>query len=141
MSQGAAQTEDLRRRLEAAKTELERLLDGCRGQRDVEMLTEERCTSPATNGAEGGPAKSQHSERRSQRGKRNLLMPFKINTSATPANSDEFDKQMSDVCRFRCPTSFNPVMYCTCLLFFSNFLTFLSTELFKCFLNISSCDC
>lgn len=68
MSQGAAQNEELRRRLEAAKTELKRLLDGCRRQKDVEMLVEERCTSPGTDGAEGGPAKSQYSERKSQRG-------------------------------------------------------------------------
>lgn len=68
MSQGAAQTDELRRRLEAAKTELKRLLGGCKRQKDVEMLIEDRCTSPATNGAEGGAAKSQHSERKSQRG-------------------------------------------------------------------------
>lgn len=89
MSQGAAQTEELRRRLEAAKVELKRLLGGCRRQKDVEMLIEDRCASPATNGAEGGAAKSQHAERKSQRGslfvilfsfpgevKRNVLMSF-----------------------------------------------------------------
>lgn len=74
MSQVAAQTEDLRRKLEAAKTELKRLLDGCRRQKDVEMLIEERCTSPAINGAEGGAAKSQHSERKSQRGNLFILL-------------------------------------------------------------------
>lgn len=68
MSQGAAQTEELRRSLEAAKTELRRLLDCCRRQKDVETLVEECCTSPAPNGAGGGAVKSQHSERKSQRG-------------------------------------------------------------------------
>lgn len=68
MSQGAAQTEELRRRLEAAKTELQRLLDGCRRQKDVETLMEGGCRSPATNGAEGEAVQSQHSERKSPRG-------------------------------------------------------------------------
>lgn len=68
MSQGAAQTEELRRRLEAAKTELRRLLDGCRRQKDVEKMMEGGCRSPATNGAEGEAVQSQHSERKSPRG-------------------------------------------------------------------------
>lgn len=126
MSQGAAQTDELSRRLEAAKTELKRLLGGCRRQTDVEMLIEDHCTSPATNGAEGGAAKSQHSERKSQRGnlfiilysfpgevKRNVLMSFKMSMFLTPANSKEYLNH--------CPISFNPVMLCTFIIFIRNF--------------------
>lgn len=68
MSQGAAQTEELRRRLEAAKAELRRLLDGCRRQQDVERLMEGGCRGPAATGAEGEAVQSQLSERKSPRG-------------------------------------------------------------------------
>lgn len=68
MSQGAAQIEELKRRLEAARMELQQLLDGCRRQKDVEKLMEGGCRSPATNGAEGEAVQSQHSERKSPRG-------------------------------------------------------------------------
>lgn len=112
MSQETAQTEELRRSLEAAKAELKRLLGGCGRQKDVEALVEQCGTSPAINGAEGAAAKSPQSSQRgyllilslsfTEEVKRNLLLAFKINLTLTAANADGYLN--------RCPSSFNPVM-------------------------------
>lgn len=73
MTQGVAEIEDLRRRLEVAETELKLVLEGSGGQKEAEELTEggsgakERRRTPA-NGAEGETVQSQRSGRKSRRG-------------------------------------------------------------------------
>ena len=77
MTQGAAETEDLRRRLEVAETELKLLLEGGGGQDEAEELTE-GSSGPKegrrTNGAEGETVQSPRSGRKSRRG--NYILYF-----------------------------------------------------------------
>lgn len=72
-SQSAAETEDLRRRLEAAETELKLVLESYGGQKDVGKMTEESCRlkegrCPSTSGAEAECVQSGRSGRKSCRG-------------------------------------------------------------------------
>ena len=72
MSQGVAEVEDLRRKLEVA--ELKLVLEGTRGQKEVEELTEGGDTekegrAASNNGAEGETVQLSHrSGRKSRRG-------------------------------------------------------------------------
>lgn len=80
MTQGAAETEDLKRRLEVAETELKLVLEGSRGQEEVEKLTAGSCRlegrSAPTGGAGGGTVESQRSARKSRRGDEFILCVF-----------------------------------------------------------------
>lgn len=74
MSQGVAEIEDLRKRLEVAEAELKLVLEGSRGQNEAEELAEggsrqkEGRRAP-TNGAEGETVQTGHrSGRKSRRG-------------------------------------------------------------------------
>lgn len=69
MTQGVAETEDLKRRLEVAETELKLVLEGSGGQKEAEELMEgssrpkEGGRAP-TNGEEGETVQSQRSGRK-----------------------------------------------------------------------------
>lgn len=80
MTQGAVETEDLRRRLEVAEMELKLVLEGSRGQKEVEKLTVGSCRlegrSAPTSGAGGGTVESQRSGRKSRRGDEFILCVF-----------------------------------------------------------------
>lgn len=70
MSQGVAEIEDLRRRLEVAEMELKLVLEGSRVQKEVEISTEESSVEKAlTNGADEDAVQNSHrSGRKSHRG-------------------------------------------------------------------------
>lgn len=73
MTQGAAETDDMRKRLEAAEAELKLMLEGSRGQEEVEAPTEGSCRSKEDrsapiSGGEGENAQSRRSGRKSRRG-------------------------------------------------------------------------
>ena len=78
--------EDLRRRLEVAETELKLVLEGSRGQKEVEEpaggATRQREGRRApTNGAEAETVQiSQHSGRKSRRGEGFVLLMFFFST-------------------------------------------------------------
>lgn len=73
MTQGAAETEDLRRRLEVAETELKLVLEGSGGQKEAEKLTEGSCRSKEGRRSEGETVQSQRSGRKSRRGDEFIL--------------------------------------------------------------------
>lgn len=81
MTQGATETEDLRRRLEVAETELKLVLEASRGQKEVEKLTAGSCgskegRSAPTSGAGAGTVQSLRSGRKSRRGDDIILCVF-----------------------------------------------------------------
>lgn len=71
MTQGAAETEDMRRKLEAAETELKLVLEGHRGPKEAEEQTEGG--RPPSSGAGGETVQSQRSGRKSRRGDEFIL--------------------------------------------------------------------
>lgn len=78
VTQGAADTEDMRRRLEAAETELKLALQGHRGPKEAEGQTEggsrpEEGRRAPSGGAEGETVQSQRSGRKSRRGDEFIL--------------------------------------------------------------------
>lgn len=78
VTQGAAETEDMRRRLEAAETELKLALQGHRGPKEAEGQTEggsrpEEGRRAPSGGAEGETVQSQRSGRKSRRGDEFIL--------------------------------------------------------------------
>lgn len=68
MTQGAAETEELRKRLEVAEAELKLLLEGSGGQTEVERLTEGSCRSKEDRRSEVETVHSKRVGRKSLKG-------------------------------------------------------------------------
>lgn len=78
VTHGAAETEDVRKRLEAAEAELKLMLEGSRGQEEVEALTEgsgrsKEVKSAPIRGGQGENTQSRRSGRKSRRGAEFIL--------------------------------------------------------------------
>lgn len=68
VTQGAAEAEDLRRRLEVVETELKMMLEGSGGQKGKERPMEGSCQLEEGRVSEGNTVQSQHSGRKKCRG-------------------------------------------------------------------------
>lgn len=73
VTQGAAEVEDLRKRLEVAETELKLMLEGSGGQSGKEKPMEGSCQLEEGRVSEGETIKSQHSGRKKCRGKQLIM--------------------------------------------------------------------